>query len=254
MLEIDSPGENAAIRDSYPPNAGTPHNAGLPGEIAETLLMPGDPLRAKFFAENYLEKAREISGVRNMLAFTGTYQGKEVSVMGSGMGGPSMGIYSYELFTHYGVERIIRIGTCGALTPKLSVGDLLFALSASTNTAYASQYRLDGSLAPCADFGLLEKALGAARALGHPHLVGNVLSSEYFSLYNAEGEEGWKKWARMGCLATEMETFALYCNAAYFGKKALAILTCTGSLAAGEAVHIQEPSLDAMFKAALACI
>ena len=255
MLEIDTPIENAGHLDIYPPSAGTPHNAALPGDIADTVLMPGDPLRAKLCAETYLQNAREVSGIRNMLAFTGTYRGKEVSIMGSGMGGQSMGIYSFELFTHYGVERIIRIGTCGALRAELEPGALLFALAASTNSAYAAQYRLDGAFSASADFGLLEKGIGAARALGHPHIVGSVLSSEYFAAYNAAGNEGWKQWARMGCLGTEMETFALYCNAAYLGKKALSILTCVGSLATGNDASVEalHAGMAAMFKVALDC-
>jgi purine-nucleoside phosphorylase len=127
---------------------GTPHNSAKPGEIAKTVLMPGDPLRAKHVAGEYLEDARECSGVRGMLAFTGTYRGKPVSVMGSGMGAPSMGIYSFELYSHYDVENIIRIGTCGGLRPDVDLGDILFALAASTDSAYASQYGLPGAFPP----------------------------------------------------------------------------------------------------------
>ena len=143
------------IIDIYKNDEGTPHNAAKPGEIAKTVLMPGDPLRAKLLAENHLEQVKEWNSVRNMLGYTGTWQGKPISVMGSGMGAPSIGIYSYELFSHYGVERIIRIGTCGGMIPDVEVGDLVFALAASTNTNYAHQYQLGGSFSACADFSLL---------------------------------------------------------------------------------------------------
>ncbi|HCM27831.1 MAG: purine-nucleoside phosphorylase [Treponema sp. GWB1_62_6] len=213
----------------YAHDAGTPHNAAVPGEIAPFVLMPGDPLRAKFVAENYLEGAVQVTSVRGMLGFTGTFRGKPVSVMGSGMGAPSMGIYSYELYSHYGVERIVRIGTCGGLTAEVEVGDLLFAMSASTDSSYAAQYELPGTFSPCADYGLLEKAVAAARAKSFRYWTGNIFSSDVFSLYSARGDEGWKKWARMGCAGTDMECYALYCNAAYLGKKALTLLTCSDS-------------------------
>jgi purine-nucleoside phosphorylase len=235
------------------PNEGTPHNAAKPGDFARTVLMPGDPLRAKYFAENYLENKRELTGVRGMLGFTGTYQGKALSVMGSGMGAPSIGIYSYELFAHYGVENIIRIGTCGGMVKELEVGDLLFALAASSNSNYAHQYHLAGSFSACADFGLLEKGVAAARALGVRFRVGNVFSSDLFSLYSAEGDEGWQKWARMGCAGTDMESYALYCNAAYLGKKALTILTCSDSNVTGKGLSAEErqTALTNMFKVGL---
>ena len=231
--------------DIYKSCEGTPHNAALPGDIAQTVLMPGDPLRAKYLAENYLDDVREWNSVRNMLGYTGKWKGKPVSVMGSGMGAPSIGIYSFELFSHYGVERIIRIGTCGGMTDDVIPGDLVFALAASTNTNYASQYRLGGTFSACADFGLLEQGVAAARSTGSKEslgseesqgcrfTVGNVFSSDYFSSYSAEGDDGWQKWARMGCVACDMESYALYCNAAYLGKKALTILTCTDSCVTG---------------------
>jgi purine-nucleoside phosphorylase len=215
--------------------------------------MPGDPLRARAFAETCLEGVREFSGVRNMLGYTGTYQGKPLSVMGSGMGGPSIGIYSYELFAHYGVERIIRIGTCGGLIPELEVGDLLFALASSTDSNYAQQYHLAGTFSACADFELLEQGVAAARALGLRFRVGNVFSSDLFSLYSAAGDEGWRQWARMGCAGTDMESYALYCNAAYLGKKALTILTCSDSNVSGLGLSAEErqSSLVNMFQVAL---
>jgi purine-nucleoside phosphorylase len=192
--------------------------------------MPGDPLRAKYLAENYLEDLVRFNEVRNMLGFTGRYRGRRISVMASGMGAPSMGIYSYELFRFYGVERIIRIGTCGGFRPEVDVGDLVFAMSASTDSNYAAQYDLPGTFAPCADFDLLERAVAEARRLGLRFWAGSILSSDIFSLYSArEPARGWEKWAAMGCAATDMECYALYCNAARLGKKALAILTCSDS-------------------------
>jgi purine-nucleoside phosphorylase len=204
-------------------------------------------------AETYLEGPREFTQVRNMLGFTGTYGGRPVSVMGSGMGAPSMGIYSYELFAHYGVENIIRIGTCGGLVPELEPGDLLFAMASSTNSNYAHQYHLEGTFSACADFGLLEKGVAAARALGARFFVGNVFSSDLFSVYSAEGDEGWKKWARLGCAGTDMESYALYCNAAYLGKRALTILTCSDSNITGKGLSALErqTALTTMFKVGL---
>jgi purine-nucleoside phosphorylase len=233
---------------------GTPHNTAKEGDIAPTVLMPGDPLRARFVAENYLENAREVTGVRNMLGFTGTWHGKPVSVMGSGMGAPSMGIYSFELFAYYGVQNIIRIGTCGGMTADIDVGDLVFAMTASTDTNYAHQYRLHGTFSPAADYGLLEKAVSAARSHGFRHWVGPILSSDTFSLYSAlPPDEGWKRWARMGCAATDMECYALYCNAAWLQKRALTILTCSDSNVTGHEMSPKErqEALGAMFTVGL---
>lgn len=232
----------------------TPHNAASVIEIAKTVLLPGDPLRAQYIAQKYLPDAVQITGVRNMLGFTGTWKGKPITVMGSGMGGPSAGIYSYELYQLYGVEKIIRIGTAGGLQPYLGIGDLVFALAASTDSNYAYQYRLPGSYAPCADFSLLEKAVAAARSNGLPFHAGPVFSSDLFSEYNALGpEESWKPWARMGCLVQDMETFALYCNAAWLGKKALSILTHTDSCVTREGLQSEKrmTALHNMFTVAL---
>ncbi|MCL2478436.1 MAG: purine-nucleoside phosphorylase [Treponema sp.] len=239
--------------DIYRDDEGTPHNAARPGDIAATVLMPGDPLRAKFVAENYLQEVMEWSSVRNMFGFTGLWQGKPVSVMGSGMGAPSMGIYSFELFSHYGVQRIIRIGTCGGMTDNVKAGDLVFAMASSTNTNYANQYKLGGIFSACADYGLLEQGVVAARSAGCRFTVGSVFSSDYFSSYCAEGDEGWQKWARMGCVACDMESYALYCNAAYFNKKALAILTCTDSCITGEGLSAEgrQKALENMFRVGL---
>jgi purine-nucleoside phosphorylase len=233
---------------------GTPHNSASPGAIAPTVLMPGDPLRARHLAETRLEGAVAFNSVRGMLGYTGTWKGKRVSVMGSGMGGPSMGIYSYELFAFYDVERIIRIGTCGGLTADLEVGDLAFAMTASTDSNYAAQYALPGTFSPAADYGLLEAAVGRARELKARFWVGSVFSSDVFSLYSATPpEEGWMKWAAMGCAATDMESYALYCNAARLGKKALAMFTCSDSNVTRREMSPAERqgSLDTMFDVAL---
>jgi len=233
---------------------GTPHNTAKAGDIAKTVLMPGDPLRAKFIADNYLENVKQFNSVRNMFGFTGTFKGKKVSVMGSGMGGPSMGIYSYELFAFYGVENIIRIGTCGGFIPEVDVGDIVMAETASTDSNYASQYKLNGTFSPCADFNLLEAAANSAKAHKYRYWVGGVLSSDVFSLYSAlSPEESWKRWADMGCAATDMECYALYCNAAYLRKKALAMFTCSDSNVSRKEMSPEErqTALTHMFDVAL---
>lgn len=199
----------------------TPHNKAEKGDFAPTVIMPGDPLRAKFIAENFLEDYKLVNEVRGMLGYTGKYKGKEVSVMGSGMGMPSIGIYSYELFDQYGVENIIRVGSCGAYTDKVRVRDVILVQAACTNSNFAAQYGLNGTFAPIADFDLLQAAKKAADGMGIKTAVGNIFSSDVFY----EGGEGWKKWAEMGVLGVEMESAALYMNAAKLGKKALTILT-----------------------------
>lgn len=213
----------------------TPHNEAGKGEIAKTVLMPGDPLRAKYIADHYLEGARCFNTVRNMLGYTGTYHGKEVSVMGGGMGMPSVGIYSYELYHFYDVESIIRIGSAGALQDELNARDIVIGMGACTNSDYASQYRLPGTYAPIADYGLLKKAVDVAEEKGIQVKVGNILSSDIF--YNDDDSVN-EKWRRMGVLAVEMEAAALYMNAARAGKKALCILTISDHL-------FKEQSLDA---------
>ena len=232
----------------------TPHIGARRGEIAAAVVMPGDPLRARHLAERYLTGARLVTSTRNMLGYTGERRGARISVMGSGMGGPSMGIYSYELFEVFGVERVVRAGTCGGLRPEVSVGDVIFAVSASTDSNYAHQYGLPGAFSPCADFGLLEAGVAAARRIGARFHAGQVLSSDLFSRYAAfDPESRRQRWARMGCLASEMETYALYCNAAYLGRKALAVLTCASAGASGGALTAaeRETALDAMFEIAL---
>lgn len=216
---------------------GTPHNSASKGDIAKTVLMPGDPLRAKFIAEHVLEDAVCFNRVRNMFGYTGTYKGKEVSVMGSGMGMPSMGIYSYELFSEYDVDRIIRIGSAGGYADDVHVRDVIIAMAASTDSNYASQYRLGGTFAPTADYGMLSAAVEAAQQKNIPVKVGNVLSTDVF--YHVDSEYA-TRWKNMGVLATEMECAALYMNAAYFGKKALGIFTVSDHLFTGEELSAEE--------------
>lgn len=203
-------------------NVPTPHNSAQQGDIAKTVLMPGDPLRAKFIAENFLEDVKCFNTVRNMFGFTGTYKGKKVSVMGGGMGMPSIGIYSYELFKFYDVDRIIRIGTAGSIYDKVELKDVVVGMGACTNSNFASQYKLPGTFAPIASFDLVSKAVKSGEQQGIKTVVGNVLSSDTF--YDAD-ETALSKWKSMGVLAVEMEAAALYMNAAYLGKEALCLLT-----------------------------
>ena len=216
---------------------GTAHNKAEVGDIAKTVLMPGDPLRAKYIAETYLTEVKCFNSVRNMLGFTGKYNGKEISVMGSGMGMPSIGIYSYELYQFYNVESIIRIGSAGALHEDIDLKDIVFAQGACTDSRFAYQYELPGSFAPIADFSLLEKAVSEARALGTRFKVGNVVSSDIF--YNVYPEAA-KKWTGMGVLCVEMEAAALYMNAAKLHKKALAILSISDHILKGTELSPEE--------------
>ena len=209
---------------------GTPHNEAAQGAFAKTVLMPGDPLRAKFIAETFLTDARLVNNVRGVQGYTGTYRGTPVSVMASGMGMPSIGIYSHELFHFYDVDNIIRVGSAGGISPKLKLRDVVMAQGACTDSDYAHQYGLPGTFAPIADFTLLETAVAVARRMGVEPPVGNLLSSDVF--YNKAGNT--MDWGRMGVLAIEMETAALYCNAAEAGKRALTICTISDSLVTGE--------------------
>ena len=199
----------------------TPHNNAKKGDIAKTVLMPGDPLRAKFIAETYLDNAVCYNEVRGMLGFTGTYKGVPVSVQGSGMGMPSIGIYSWELFNEYDVENIIRVGTAGAVADNVELRDVIISMSASTNSNYAAQYRLPGTYAPTASWTLLSAAVRAAEAKGSRFHVGNVLSSDTFY----DDANSLADWQKMGVLGIEMETAALYMNAARAEKNALGIFT-----------------------------
>ena len=214
----------------------TPHIGAENGAFAKTVLMPGDPLRAKFIAETFLENAELVNNVRGIQGYTGTYKGKRVSVMASGMGQPSMGIYSYELYHFYGVENILRIGSAGAISPKLKLRDVVFAQGACTDGNFAAQFGLPGTFAPIADFELLETAVSVSRALGVEPVVGNLISSDVF--YNAAGNT--LDWGKMGVLAVEMEAAALYCNAAAAGKRALAICTISDSIVTGEALSAED--------------
>lgn len=218
-------------------NTPTPHIEAKMGDIAKTVLMPGDPLRAKYIAETYLTDVVCFNKVRNVFGYTGKYKGKEVSVMASGMGIPSMGIYSYELYNFYGVETIIRIGSAGALSDDIKVRDIIFAMSTSTDSSYASQYNLPGTIAPTADFGLLSKAVEVAKELNIEPRVGNVLCTQYF--YNEDDSVN-SLWKKMGVLAAEMESVALYLNAQRAGKKALCILTVSDHIFSGESLSHEE--------------
>lgn len=199
----------------------TPHNNANISDIAKTVLMPGDPLRAKFIAENYLENAVCYNSVRGMLGFTGFYKGTRLSVQGSGMGIPSMAIYSHELYNFYGVDNIIRIGTAGAVADSVNLRDVIIAMSASTNSNYASQYSLPGTYAPTASWNLLSTAVNVTRKNGCSYHVGNVLSSDTFY----DDSDSLAQWQKMGVLAVEMESAGLYMNASRYGKNALCILT-----------------------------
>ncbi len=227
----------------------TPHISAKAGEFAKTVLMPGDPLRAKFVADNYLEDAVLINSVRGINGYTGKYKGKTVSVMASGMGMPSIGIYSYELFNFYEVDNIIRIGTAGSLQEDLKVRDVAFAMGACTNSNYAAQFELPGSFAPIASYELLKKAIEVTEKMGIHYKAGNFLSSDTFY----DDSQGTMKWAKMGILCVEMEAAALYMNAARAGKNALAICTISDSLVTGEVTTAEERqnSFHNMMKIAL---
>ncbi|QHQ60656.1 purine-nucleoside phosphorylase [Anaerocolumna sedimenticola] len=227
----------------------TPHIAAKTGEFARTVLMPGDPLRAKFVAENFLEDAVLVNSVRGINGYTGKYKGKTVSVMASGMGMPSIGIYSYELFNFYDVDNIIRIGTAGSLNQDLKVRDVAFAMGACTNSNYVSQFELPGTYAPIASYDLLKKAVDVTEEMGIHYKVGNFLSSDTFY----DDSKGTMKWSKMGILCVEMEAAALYMNAARAGKNALAICTISDSLVTGEETTAEERqnSFQNMMKIAL---
>ena len=217
-------------------NVPPPHIGAQLGEIAETVIMAGDPLRAKFMAEKFLENPVQFNSVRGMLGFTGMHNGKRVSVMGHGMGIPSIGIYTYELYNFYGVKTIIRVGSAGSLHRDLHVGDLCIAIGACTNSNYGSQYELPGVFAPIADFELARRAADACERMGYSYKVGNVLSSDTFYTENAHND----RWMNMGVLAIEMEAAALYMNAARSGNRALVILTISDHLLTGEATTAEE--------------
>ena len=204
---------------------GTPHiNAGV-NDFAKVVLMPGDPLRAKWMADTFLHDYKEVTNVRGMLGFTGlTANGKRISIMASGMGQPSIGIYSYELFTHYGVEAIIRVGTCGSYQENINLFDVLLCTGASTDSNWIGQYHLNGTYSAVADIDLLLAAYEEVKKTRIPFHAGTILSADVF--YDSD-KDMWKKWADLGVMGVEMESFALYCNAAKLKKKALCLLTVT---------------------------
>ena len=208
----------------------TAHNNAPKGAFAKTVLMPGDPQRAKFIAETFLENPVLVNNVRGIQGYTGTYKGVPVSVMASGMGIPTIGIYSYELFTEYDVDNIIRVGSAGAMRADLELGCVVAGMGACTNSNFASQYELGGTFAPIADFELLMAAVESAKELGVKMPVGNLYSSDTF--YDAAQRN--MRWTKMGVMAVEMEAAGLYCNAAYTGKRALAICSISDNLITGE--------------------
>lgn len=229
----------------------TPHIEAKIGEIAETIFLPGDPLRAKSMADNFLSEVVQFNQARNMLGFTGFYKGKRVSVMGTGMGMPSMGIYSYELISVYGVKNLIRIGTAGSLQENVGLKDIVIAQAASTNSNFGKQFGLDGEIAAIPDFKLLLKAVREAEVLGLKYHVGNILSTDIF--YHSD-KDSWKKWQKMGALCIEMEAYALFLNAANLGAAALTINTISDSLITGEHLSLDERqnSFSGMVEVALA--
>lgn len=208
----------------------TPHITAKEGDFARTVLMPGDPLRSKFIAENFLTNARLVNNTRGVQGYTGEYQGKLVSVMASGMGMPAIGIYSYELFNFYGVENIIRVGSAGMISQKLKLRDIVIGMSCYTSSNFGRQYGFDGSLAPCCSYELLEKAMAAGRKIGQLPIPGAIYSSDVF--YDEAGSAG--KLEKLGVLAVEMEGAALYMNAARAGKNALCICTISDNPVTGE--------------------
>ena len=229
---------------------GTVSNSANKGDIAKTVLMPGDPLRARYIAENFLDSPVLYNETRNMYGYTGTYKGVPVSVQGSGMGMPSMGIYSWELFTYYDVENIIRIGTAGSFSSDINIGDIVVSLAASTDSNYEHTFGLPGHFSPCASWELLCRLKEISDAEGINIKAGNTVSCDVF--YEI-GEDWWKKWASMNVLAVEMEAAALYMNAAYNHRNALAIMTISDHFISGEKASLEdrERNFTDMMKLAL---
>ena len=230
-------------------NTPTPHNAAKYGDIAKTVIMAGDPMRVKYIAENYLENPVLYNDVRCAYGYTGTYKGKRVSVQAHGMGIPSIGIYTWELFNFYGVDRIIRIGTCGSYKAEVKLGSLVIAEGACTDSNYGKERGIPGHFSAIADFGLLRKAVEQAEKQGLDYEVGNVMTSDIF--YNASPEQG--LWPKLGVLAVEMEAYALYFNAAVSGKKALAILSVSDNTVTHEELSAEQRAkgLNDMIRLAL---
>ena len=213
--------------------AHTAHIKASPSDFAKTVLMPGDPLRSKFVAETFLENPKLVNNVRGVQGYTGTYNGVPITVMASGMGMPSIGIYSYELYNFFGVENIIRIGSAGALADHVNLRDVIIGMGACTNSCYQDQYNLNGKFAPIASYELLSHAVNASKELGVNYHVGNILSSDIFYHADPAFNDAWRK---MGVLGIEMEAAALYMNAAAAGKRALAICTVSDHITRGEAL------------------
>lgn len=228
----------------------TPHNTAKKGDIAKKVLMPGDPLRAKYIAETYLENPVCFNTVRNVLGYTGTYKGQEVSVMASGMGMPSIGIYSYELYNFYDVDRIIRIGSAGALQDDVNVMDVIIAMGACTDSNFGSQFCLPGTFAPTASYNLVSRAVEVAKEQGTPVRVGNVVSSDVFYSDNKQASDAWRK---MGVLCAEMECAGLFMTAVRAGKEALGILTISDHIYREEAISAEarQTSFNKMMEIAL---
>ncbi|MBR6220183.1 MAG: purine-nucleoside phosphorylase [Clostridia bacterium] len=216
----------------------TPHINAPEGAFAPTVLMPGDPLRSKYIAENYLEDAVLVNNVRGVQGYTGTYKGKRVSVMASGMGMPSIGIYSYELFNYYDVENIIRVGSAGALTDRLQLRDVVAAMSAYTDSNYGAQFGYRGTLAPSCSYRLLSAAMEAGMRLG-VHIVPGPISS-HDGFYSQGEYDSTPILQKLGVLCVEMEAYALYLNAVAAGKNALALLTISDSLVTGESLPAED--------------
>ena len=225
------------------------HIAASKGQIAESVLLPGDPLRAQYIAENFLEEPVRYTDIRNMYGFTGRYKGVPVSVQGSGMGMPSMGIYSWELITEYGVQNLIRIGTAGAFTDELELGDVFLALAASTDSNYQHAFEVPGQYSPSASWELIKKVYAALNETGIEFKAGNVVTCDVFYEFG----DWWKKWAKMGVKAVEMETAALYMNAAYNNVNALSIISISDNFVTGAKSTVEERqnSFTNMMKLAL---
>ena len=230
-------------------NTPTPHNAAKYGDITRTVIMAGDPIRVKYIAENFLENPVLYNNIRNAYGYTGTYKGKRVSVQAHGMGIPSIGIYTWELFNFYGVQKIIRIGTCGSYKKEVKLGSIVIAEGACTDSNYGTERGIPGKFSAIADFGLLRKAVDQAEKDGLDYEVGNVMTSDVF--YNASPDQG--LWPKLGVLAVEMEAYGLYFNAAVSGKKALAILTVSDNTITGEQLPAEQRALgmDKMIHLAL---
>ena len=228
----------------------TPHIAAMPEDFGKTVLMPGDPLRSQYIAKTYLKDAKLVNNVRGVQGYTGTYEGVRVSVMASGMGMPSIGIYSYELYNFFGVENIIRVGSAGALADDIKLRQILIGMGASTDSNFADQYRFGGIFAPIADYQLLRTAADICEERGSSYRVGNMISSDVFYNANPKFNDGWYK---MGVLGVEMEAAALYMNAAAAGKNALAICTVSDHIMRGEALDAdaRQTTFTDMMKIAL---